>query len=111
MFFSARALSNAENWNALSNVPHFGHHCGVQQFPSSLVKYSQPITIIIPTLIGSGTFARLMPLAAAKESRAARSAADTADLMLPHYSGSMWLAGPSSCDSFIHYSLPVFPAH
>jgi hypothetical protein len=33
----------------------------------------------MPALIGSGTFVRLMPLAAAKESKAARSAADTAD--------------------------------
>jgi DNA polymerase V len=28
-----------------------------------------------------------------------------------HDSGPMWLAGPSSYDSFIHYFLPVFPAH
>ena len=29
----------------------------------------------------------------------------------PHDSGSGWLAGPSRCDSFIRYSLPVLPAH
>jgi hypothetical protein len=38
--------------------------------------------------------------------------ASPAALRLPtHDSGSMWLAGPSSCDSFIHYFPPVFPAH
>ncbi len=28
-----------------------------------------------------------------------------------HDAGSMWLAGPSSYGTFIHYSLPVLPAH
>jgi hypothetical protein len=44
-------------------------------------RIPDPITII-PTLAGSGTFARLMPFAAAKASRAATSPAEAAPLTL-----------------------------
>jgi hypothetical protein len=43
-------------------------------------KIPNPAITIIPTLAGSGTFARLMPLATAKASRAATSPADAAPL-------------------------------
>jgi hypothetical protein len=29
----------------------------------------------------------------------------------PHDSGQMWVATSHSCDSFIHYTSPVYPAH
>jgi hypothetical protein len=59
----------------------FGYAAGIdcREYLRRRLSIPNPATAIIPALGGSGTFTRLMPLAAAKVSSASTSAADTAD--------------------------------
>ena len=74
---TSRRAASSKSGKILSLLRHF--YFDGRDDRLRRLKTPSPNMAMIPAVAGSGTFARLTPLAAAKESSAERSAASTVD--------------------------------